>query len=341
MNFNDGVSFSLNFFEIEPGRKIAYRVYDFEKKNQDCFEKDLHENQDNDIFHYEDDYENQDNSKQPQKEKKFLICIHALTRNGMDFDFLARQLAEDYIVICPDLPGRGQSDYLENKEDYNYEFYSDNLLKLIDFLGIKNCYWLGVSMGGILGMMVNFKRPNLIEKLILNDIAPESPQTTRDQIYNFFYKSYKEYDSYDEISKNLKSSFALFGICSNEDWEFFIQNSIKKTENNKFIFNYDIEVLRSLKEPFQIKENDSIYPSNWILCELLSCPVMLIWGKVSSMLTSHIIAKFQEIKSDILLVKIPETGHAPHMMNKNLTKSIKFWLDSSDVLSGEVTVAKN
>ncbi len=38
-----------------------------------------------------------------------LICAHGLTRVGRDFDDLARALASDYRVVCPDMPGRGRS----------------------------------------------------------------------------------------------------------------------------------------------------------------------------------------------------------------------------------------
>jgi hypothetical protein len=210
-----------------------------------------------------------------------------------------------------------------------------------DFLEIENCYWIGVSMGGILGMMVNKERPDLIEKMILNDISPESPQKARSQIFEYFSKSYKEYDSYEEISQNLKDSFVLFGISFKEDWDFFISNSVKQNENGKFIFNYDFEILRTLEERFSIHDSefDQEYASTWILAELIDCPLMLIWGKLSTMLTPEIISKFQEKKPGMLLVKVPNVGHAPTLMNNNLIKAIKFWLGSSEVISGEVVVS--
>lgn len=322
----------LNFFEIEEGRKIAYRIY-FSDKNDSNYEDC-----------YLDDFGEQIIRDCKNRQKKIIFCVHALTRNGTDFEILAEKILEsndEYVFICPDIVGRGESDYLENKENYNYEFYKNDLLCLIDFLEIENCYWIGVSMGGILGMMVNKERPDLIEKMILNDISPESPQKARSQIFEYFSKSYKEYDSYEEISQNLKDSFVLFGISFKEDWDFFISNSVKQNENGKFIFNYDFEILRTLEERFSIYDSEfnQEYDSTWILAELIDCPLMLIWGKLSTMLTPEIISKFQEKKPGMLLVKVPNVGHAPTLMNNNLIKAIKFWLGSSEVISGEVLVS--
>ena len=46
---------------------------------------------------------------------RVLMCVHGLTRNGRDFDFLAEALAADYRVVCPDVVGRGRSDWLPVK----------------------------------------------------------------------------------------------------------------------------------------------------------------------------------------------------------------------------------
>jgi len=39
---------------------------------------------------------------------RIVICVHGLTRTGRDFDDLARALAPDFRVICPDIAGRGR-----------------------------------------------------------------------------------------------------------------------------------------------------------------------------------------------------------------------------------------
>ena len=53
---------------------------------------------------------------------RVLVCVHGLTRCGRDFDYLAERLADDYRVLCPDIVGRGRSDWLADKNDYGYDW---------------------------------------------------------------------------------------------------------------------------------------------------------------------------------------------------------------------------
>ena len=80
-----------------------------------------------------------------------VICLHGLTRNGLDFEWLALELAKDFHVICPDMAGRGNSDWLEDKSDYNYATYLSDLRALSAALSLTQVDWIGTSMGGILG----------------------------------------------------------------------------------------------------------------------------------------------------------------------------------------------
>ena len=49
-----------------------------------------------------------------------LICVHGLSRNRLDFDIIAKSLSSHYRILAIDLPGRGNSDWLEDIKDYQY-----------------------------------------------------------------------------------------------------------------------------------------------------------------------------------------------------------------------------
>src|SRR5690349_5555705 len=55
---------------------------------------------------------------------RVLVCVHGLTRSARDFDYLARALCTHYRVVCPDLPGRGNSDWLRNPVEYQVPLYA-------------------------------------------------------------------------------------------------------------------------------------------------------------------------------------------------------------------------
>ena len=63
--------------------------------------------------------------------ERVVICVHGLTRNCRDFDFLAQALESEFRVVCPDVAGRGRSDWLYNKDDYSYPQYMADMNALI------------------------------------------------------------------------------------------------------------------------------------------------------------------------------------------------------------------
>ena len=85
---------------------------------------------------------------------RVLLCVHGLTRNGRDFDDLARTLASRYRVVCPDVVGRGCSAWLPVKDDYQLPTYVADMVTLIARLDVESVHWVGTSMGGLIGMAV-------------------------------------------------------------------------------------------------------------------------------------------------------------------------------------------
>ena len=83
---------------------------------------------------------------------KVLVCVHGLTRSGRDFDFLAQALAANYRVVCPDVVGRGRSDWLCNKSLYALPQYCADMTVLLARLNVETVHWVGTSMGGLIGM---------------------------------------------------------------------------------------------------------------------------------------------------------------------------------------------
>jgi len=85
---------------------------------------------------------------------RVLVCAHGLTRCARDFDFLAQELCGHYRVVCPDVPGRGESDWLKNPMDYVAATYVNAMVALIARLGVQTVHWVGTSMGGLIGMVL-------------------------------------------------------------------------------------------------------------------------------------------------------------------------------------------
>jgi pimeloyl-ACP methyl ester carboxylesterase len=107
--------------------------------------------------------------------KRTLICVHGLTRQGRDFDFLARTFARrGWRVICPDLVGRGHSGWLAHPAGYTLLQYGADMNALLARLDVEEVDWVGNSLGGLIAMMLAAQPGTPIRRLVINDI-PTSP----------------------------------------------------------------------------------------------------------------------------------------------------------------------
>ena len=104
---------------------------------------------------------------------KVLVCVHGLTRQGRDFDTLARELAGQYRVVCPDVVGRGESDWMKNPASYAIPTYVADMVTLLARLDAREVHWLGTSMGGLIGLGLAALPESPIRRLVLNDVGTD------------------------------------------------------------------------------------------------------------------------------------------------------------------------
>ena len=105
-----------------------------------------------------------------------VLCVHGLTRNGRDFDHLAAALAAaGRRAICPDLPGRGQSERLQDSGDYVLPQYCSDMTVLMAALDATEVDWIGTSLGGLIGMVLAALPGSPIRRIVINDIGPHLP----------------------------------------------------------------------------------------------------------------------------------------------------------------------
>src|SRR5262245_53295362 len=107
--------------------------------------------------------------------ERVIVCCHGLTRNGRDFDALAASLpaADPSLrVICPDITGRGRSQWLMDPLQYGYPQYIADMAAMIVHLGQMRVDWIGTSMGGLIGMFLAASPNAPIRSLVMNDVGP-------------------------------------------------------------------------------------------------------------------------------------------------------------------------
>ncbi len=145
--------------------------------------------------------------------QRVVMCVHGLTRNARDFDFIAQQLAATgRRVLAVSMAGRGESAWLTDPMGYNYASYVADCLAVLDNFHIRDVEWIGTSMGGIVGMMLAASNPKRIKKLVLNDIGALLSKEALARIYDYVRTMPTQFETRAEAESYLRNAFAPWGI---------------------------------------------------------------------------------------------------------------------------------
>lgn len=258
-----------------------------------------------------------------------LVCVHGLSRNAHDFDFLARDLESYFHIYCPDMPGRGRSDWLENKLLYNYATYLADCVALLNHWQVESCDWVGTSMGGIIGMMLAAFHPQRIRRLVLNDIGMRVPKEGLKRITS--YAGIKtRFSTRAEAEEYLRAAFTPFGIKEESHWQHLLAYSITEKAEDDFRLAYDPDILFGMKQETKnfTEINDVDLSAIWAAVQ---CPVLLVCGESSDILPKEVAREMVKGKSNVTLLEIPGVGHAPPLMESAQIRPVSHWLRYGEI----------
>lgn len=249
------------------------------------------------------------------KARKTAFCVHGLTRNGRDFDYLAKKLGSEYRVFCPDLVGRGKSDRFKNSTNYRFEQYLADLNALIARSGASEIDWIGTSLGGLLGIILAAQHNTPIRKLVINDVGPAVPQNAVSRIKDYVEKQFVA-ETLEELEQYMRQIYAPFGFLTDEQWAHLLEFGHRTLDDGRFTLNYD---------PY-IASNTAKQADFWSLWPLIKVPTLVIHGVNSDILPQETIDRMKTERPDIQVVDIPDTAHAPALMSDEQTQLIKDFL---------------
>ena len=242
---------------------------------------------------------------------RVLVCVHGLTRCARDFDFLARELCGHYRVVCPDVPGRGESDWLKNPMEYAMPTYLGDMVTLIARIGAQSVHWVGTSMGGLVGMTLASLPESPVTRLVLNDIGPVLSAQALDRIATYLGKA-PLFPSFDAAEQFVRVVAAPFGPHSDAQWRFLTEHVVRREPDGTYRFRYDPAVAA----PFNA-ESPHEDVELWSVYDAVRCPTLVMRGERSDLLTRETAAQMTERGPRAKFVEIPGIGHAPTLMNRD------------------------
>lgn len=248
-----------------------------------------------------------------------LVCVHGLTRNARDFDDLARALQGEYRVVCPDVAGRGHSDWLKLATDYAVPHYVSAMVTLLARLDAQIVDWVGTSMGGLIGMGLAAQAKSPIRKLVLNDVGAVIPALALNRIGEYVGRA-PSFGSLAEADAYVRRVSADFGPLSDTQWRHLAEHSVKP-EGAGFVMRYDPAIGDAFRSVPQL--NDLAL---WPIYDAIHCPTLLLRGANSDLLSSSVADQMRTRGPRAQVVEFPGVGHAPVLMDEAQIAPIRRFL---------------
>jgi pimeloyl-ACP methyl ester carboxylesterase len=250
-----------------------------------------------------------------------IICCHGLTRNGRDFDALAARLAQHARVICPDIVGRGRSDWLRDPAHYAYPQYCADMNALIARLDVAALDWIGTSMGGLIGMTLAAQAGTPIRRLVVNDVGPFVPKAALLRISDYVGLD-NRFSSLAAVETHLRKVLAPFGVLTDAQWQHLVAHGHRQRPDGTFGLAYDPAIAVNVK--MAVQDWDL-----WPLWDCINVPTLLLRGADSDLLLPQTAEEMTKRGPRAKLVTWPGMGHAPALMAPEQIGLIEEWLTAS------------
>lgn len=248
-----------------------------------------------------------------------VVCAHGLTRQGRDFDVLAQALVAQakapLRVVCPDVVGRGMSDWLADPQAYAVPTYAADMLALLADLKPTTLDWVGTSMGGLIGLAVSVHAPSVgarVRRLVLNDVGPVLEWRSLQRIGAYLGRV-MHFDSLQQAADALWSISSSFGPHTPAQWLALTQHMVKPDPQGGVRLHYD----PALAVPFQAITQDMAMQGEaaiWALYDAITAPTLLLRGADSDLLSRETAAQMTQRGPRAQLREFAGVGHAPTLI---------------------------
>jgi len=291
-----------------------------------------------------------------------VLCVHGLTRQGRDFDVLAQALCEksgnSIRVVCPDVAGRGQSDWLTDPAGYQIPFYAADMLALLAQLKPTTLDWVGTSMGGLIGLVVcNLLTPAAapgrpkqgtapmggsavhevtsvgasivsVRRLVLNDVGPTIEWQALQRIGDYLGNTGK-FDSVQQAVDAMWATSSSFGTHTPAQWLALSRPMVKPMADNpgSYTLHYD----PAIAAPFKAVTQESTVQGEaqlWQLYDNIKAQTLLVRGALSDLLSPATAQAMTQRGPQTKLVEFAGVGHAPtFVVDDQVQTLVSFLLD--------------
>lgn len=262
-----------------------------------------------------------------------VVCVHGLTRQGRDFDVLVQALCVQASeqpggirVVCPDVMGRGESDWLKDPMGYQVPTYVADMLVLLAHLHAESPMttldWVGTSMGGLMGLAVcgspDLPLPVPVRRLMMNDVGPTLQWRAIVRIGAYLGEA-GHFSTVQDASDAMWAVSQGFGPHTPEQWLALSRPMVKPVSaaaDSKWRLHYD----PAIAVPFKLANQESAQQDEatlWQLYDNIKAETLVMRGVLSDLLSPETAHAMTERGPHARVVEFEGIGHAPTLIAKD------------------------
>ncbi len=264
-----------------------------------------------------------------------VICVHGLSRQGRDFDVLAQALCArspaPLRVVCPDVVGRGQSDWLRDPAGYQVPSYAMDMLALLARLQPATLDWVGTSMGGLIGLVLAGQPalPYKLRRLVLNDVGPAIQWQAIQRIGAYLGEPLR-FATVEQAAEALRLISVGFGPHTREQWLALTRPMVKPAPDGQgLMLHYDPAIalaFRSMTPEGSLQSEAAL----WQLYDAVTARTLLLRGASSDLLSPETALAMTQRGPRAQLVEFPGVGHAPTLVTDHQVQAVCDFLLAPD-----------
>jgi pimeloyl-ACP methyl ester carboxylesterase len=246
----------------------------------------------------------------PEDAAETVVCVHGLTRQGRDFDYLAGSLASaGYRVVCPDLVGRGGSGWMPHVLDYVFPQYCADMAAFHGTLRSAKIHWVGSSLGGLIGIVLASMPDSPIATLVINDIGPEVPTCAAARIGVRVNSAPMTFASLEQAEHYNRRAFAASGDLNDAQWRHFTLHGVREDRQGGYVAHLDPKVITAYNWLFYYQM------TLWNYWDRLGIPILTIHGEESDFMPAHLVAAMKRRAPQLRSLPVAGVGHMPMLMS--------------------------
>ena len=265
-----------------------------------------------------------------------VVCAHGLSRQGRDFDVLAQALVArspvPLRVVCPDVVGRGRSDWLSDPMGYQLPTYAADMLQMIAQLHamapVSTLDWVGTSMGGLIGIAIagspKLPLPAPVRKLVLNDVGPVIQWQALQRIGTYLGNTGR-FESVEQAADAMWAISKTFGPHTREQWLALSQAMVKSHPEGGVTLHYD----PAIAVPFRTVTEESAAQGQvavWQLYDNVRAQTLLVRGAQSDLLSKDTALAMTQRGPKARLIEFEGVGHAPTFVSDDQVEAVASFL---------------